>query len=142
MPGYTLVEQSALKPYRGNGIAPLAEEIGLLDLLRELTADDFPFARFTELRVIGLEQVLYAARPNDARVANEIRRRLQESAQDLQRRLLSIQIVFQGELKRGDSLWCEYRGQRLPIGNIFGTPHPQTDSNGNRFFTASFNLTS
>lgn len=142
MPGYQLIEQRALQPFKANGIAPFPEEMGILDFLRELAADEFPFPKFTRLRLVGLEQVLYSAHPDERNIALEIRHRLQSAAQDLQTRLLQIQVIFQGELKRGDTLWLEYRGQRLPIDYIFGSPLPQTDSLGNRHLNASFNLTS
>ena len=142
MPGYQLIEQSTLTPPRANGVIPYPDAIGLLDLLRELTPDDIPFPKFSQLRVVGLEHVLYAARPNDDAIALEIRHRLQQAAQCLEARLLSIQVVFEGELHHGDSLWSEYRGQRLPIGHIFGSPPPSTDMHRNRFFVVNFNLTS
>src|SRR5205085_8936663 len=122
MPGYQLVERAALSLAKPNGIAALPNEIGILDLLRDLEDDTFPYSRLYELRVIGLEDVLYAARPDDALLALEIKRRLRMSAQDLQNRMISVQIVFNGRLIHGDDLWVEYRNQRLPIGHIFGSP--------------------
>lgn len=142
MPGYTLVEQNTLTTSKPNGIAPYSNEIGILDFLRELAADEFPFPQFSELRMLGLEQVLYASRPGDQMCALEIRRRLQHAAQDLANQKIAIQIVFEGELKHADSLWSNYRGQRLPIGHIFGSPPPHTDVHGNRTFLVNFNLTS
>jgi hypothetical protein len=140
MPGYTLIEQNTLTPSKPNGIAPYPNEIGVLDFLRELAADEFPFPQFSELRVLGLEQVLYASRPDDRARALEIRHRLKRAAQDLENRKIAIQIIFEGELKHGDSLWSEYRGQRLPIGHIFSSPSPHTDARGNRTFSVNFNL--
>jgi hypothetical protein len=66
---------------------------------------------------------------------------LRQVAPELERRLISVQVVFQGTLVRGDTLWVEYRGQRLPIANIFGSPPPQADTRGNRFYHSNFNLT-
>ena len=141
MPGYQLVERAILAPGKPDGIPALPNDIGLLDFLRELAADEFPFPQFHALRVVGLEEVLYAARPDDAILAFDIQRRLRDAASDLQRRLLSVQVVFHGTLMYGDTLWVEYRGQRLPIGHIFGSPPPETDMRGNRFFRAVFALT-
>ena len=141
MPGYQLVERAILAPGRLDGIPALPNDIGLLDFLRELAADEFPFPQFHELRVVGLEEVLYAARPDDAILAFDIQRRLREAASDMQRRLLSVQVIFHGTLMYGATLWVEYRGQRLPIGHIFGSPPPETDMRGNRFFRAVFALT-
>jgi hypothetical protein len=141
MPGYVIVERSALNLARERGIVAHAEEIGFLDFLRELAAEELPFPKFTELRLLGLEEILFAARPNDAELALDFHRRLRQAAPQLERRLISIQVVFEGTLVRGDTLWVEYRGQKLSIANIFGSPPPQTDARGNRFYHANFSLT-
>jgi len=142
MPGYLLIEENALTPSRPNGTTPFPNAIGILDFLRELAADEFPFPQFSELRILGLEQVLYASRPDDQARALEIRRRLDQSSSNLERRLVSIQIVFEGELHHGNTLWSVYRGQRIEIGDIFGMPRPHTDNHGNKMFLCSFHLSS
>jgi hypothetical protein len=141
MPGYVIVERSVLNLSRESGIVAHAEEIGFLDFLRELAGEEVPFPKFAELRLVGLEEVLFAARPNDAELALDFHRRLRQAAPELERRLISIQVVFQGTLVRGDTLWVEYRGQKLPVANIFGSPPPQADARGNRFYHSNFNLT-
>ena len=141
MPGYLLVEWTTLLSGKGNGIEPHAEGLGFLDFLRELAAEPFHFPKFAKVRVVGLEEVLYAAQPDEATMALEIHRRLRQAAPELERRLLSVQVMFRGKLVRGDTLWSEFRGQRVPVGHIFGSPPPQTDSHGNRFFAVNFNLT-
>jgi len=75
MPGYVIVERSTLNLSRESGIIAHAEEIGFLDFLRELAGEDVPFPKFTELRLVGLEEVLFAARPNDAELALDFHRR-------------------------------------------------------------------
>jgi hypothetical protein len=141
MRGYLLVERADLSSSRERGMAAYAEELGVLDFLREVSAEDSSFPKFAELRLVGLEEVLFAARPDDADMAFDIHRRLRRAAPELERRLVSIQVVFLGTLVRGDTLWVEYRGQKLPIANIFGSPPPQTDARGNRFYHSNFNLT-
>jgi hypothetical protein len=141
MTGYVLIERSALSPLNPNGIAPHPEQLGFLDFLRELTAEPLPLPRYGELRVVGLEEVIFASRPEEAALALEIHRRLRQAAPELERRLLSVQVVFRGTLVRGDTLWSEYSGSRLPIDRIFGSPPPEKDAKGNRFFRANFNLT-
>lgn len=143
MPGYTLVEQKMLAPFKPNGIAPYANAIGILDFLRELAADEFPFPRLSEWRVLGLEQVLYALPPDERHTrALEIRKRLDQAASALERRLLSVQIVFEGELHHGNTLWSEYRGHRLELSNIFGKVRPHTDNHGNKVYLCNFHLSS
>lgn len=141
MPGYILVEQSELAPPKANGIPANPQILGFLDFLRELAADDCPFPKLAEIRVVGLEEVLYAARPGDAALALEIHRRLTSAAPDLERRVMSVQVVFKGKLMRGDTLWVDYRRNRFPIGHIFGSLPRQSDARGNIFYRTNFNLT-
>lgn len=141
MPGYVLVERSALTPLKPDGMSPHRDEMGFLDFLREVAAEPFALPRYAAIRLLGLEEVLFAARPEAAAIAVEIHRRLRQAAPQLERGLLSVQIVFRGRLIRGDSLWSEFGGQRLPVGHVFGSPAPQTDHRGNRFFAVNFNLT-
>ena len=69
MIGYQLVERAAFAPEKPTGILALPNEIGLLDFLRELAAEELPFPRLSEWRMVGLEEVLYAARPDDIALA-------------------------------------------------------------------------
>ncbi len=62
MPGYILVEESAMAQYREGGVQPVAgDPIGFLDFLRELAQDVLPFSKYAQLVVVGLEEVLFAA---------------------------------------------------------------------------------
>ena len=142
MPGYILLEQSQLQPHRDRGIVPFSNGIGLLDFLRELAQEDFPFRRLEEICLVGLEEILFAASPQDRELAAEIHRRLQRSASDLERRQMTVQVVFQGKLIRGNTLWVEFRGKRLPIDAIFDSPVVSTDASGNKTYRVHFNLTS
>jgi hypothetical protein len=141
VPGYFLLERTMLAPAKPDGLEPFPEELGFLDFLREVAADPFPLPRYAEIRVVGLEEVLFAARPDGVALAAEIHRRLRRASADLERQLLSVQVLFRASLIRGDSLWAEFRSQRVPVGHIFGSPPPHTDSRGNRFFPVNFNLT-
>ncbi len=140
MPGYQLIEIVNLRTAKQRGIVPYENDIGLLDFLRELRQDSFPFPKFHRLQVRGLEDVLFAARPHHEEMALKIRGILRRGAQDLERRLIEIQFIFQGKLIKGDTLWVEYRNARLPIGHIFGLPMRQSDSNDNPFYKTNFHL--
>jgi hypothetical protein len=140
MPGYILVEQSQLIPARQEGIRPFLEVYGILDFLRELSEDDVSFKRLSEIRIVGLEAILFAARPADRELALIIHQRLQHAAGDLQRKLLTVQVVFNGKLERGAALWSTFRNERLPIDYIFDSPLQQTDSRGNHFYPVTFHL--
>jgi hypothetical protein len=140
--GYLLIAQRDLASYKENGIEPYQEAIGFLDFLRELESDEIPFKKFSEIRLEGLEEVLFAAAPDEEALALDIKNRLKSAASDLESRLISIQIIFKEKLIPGDMIWAEYRGRRLPIGFIFGSPHRETDGKGNVFFSTNFNLSS
>lgn len=141
MPGYMLLESKILVPETSDGIHAFPGEIGILDFLRELGSDPFPFPRLSQLRVMGLEGVLFAARPEHDALALEIHRRLRQAAPDLESRVMSVQVVLHGPLIRGETLWSEYRGYRHPLGHIFGSPPAHEDQRGNRFYVTNFNLT-
>jgi len=141
MPGYQLVEIVNLRPNKDNGIMPYENKIGFLDFLREIAQEPSPFPKFHRLQVSGLEEVLYAGRPNHEELALKIHKLLRSAAQNLEKRLIEVQIVFKGKLMRGENLWVEYRNTKLPIGHIFGTPIRQVDAKGNPFFRSNFNLT-
>ncbi len=137
MPGYNLVEQQTFS----RGLKPYDSQMGILDFLRELASDPVPFPKFYEVRIVGLEEVLYAAKPREKELALEIRRRLRQAASDLENKLVNVQVVFTGKLMKGESLWVEFRKLRLPIDLIFGNPAKQEDAQGSVYFHATFNLT-
>jgi hypothetical protein len=144
MPGYILIEESQTARSRTQGIPLLAAEpVGFLDFLRELAQDVLPFSRFTQLVIVGLEELLFAteAGQEERDMALDIRRRLKHVSGDLERQLVTAQIILKDKLVRGDTLWLEYRGRRLPLDLVFGSPLPQTDAQGNRFYTVKFGLT-
>ena len=45
MPGYLLIEEKMLKPYRPQGFEPNPIRMGILDFMRELRQEVFPFTR-------------------------------------------------------------------------------------------------
>ncbi len=92
--------------------------------------------------VVGIDDVLYLAEREERRtIALDIRRGLQSAANDLERKKNEVQIVCKGKLIKGDSFWVEYRGEKLPIDFIFGTPIKQK-IRGFPVYTTSFNLSS
>jgi len=142
MPGYRLIELFNLQPHKARGIAPAENVIGLLDFLRELAEDPFPLPRMSKWRVVGLEEVLFSARPREEDVAAEIHARLNHAASDLERRLLEVQVILSGEIVRGAQMTVKYRGASLPLWIIFNSPCREEDSNGNPFYPVEFHLSS
>lgn len=142
MPGYSLIELSNLQPHKPRGIVPADHVIGVLDFLRELEEDPFPLPRMSKWQLVGLEEVLFAARPREEEVAAEIHARLNNAAGDLQGRLLDVQVIFTGEIVRGAQMTVKYRGASLPIYMIFNRPNRIVDSDGNPFYPVTFHLSS
>jgi len=142
MPGYVLVELAQMQPHKARGIAPIPNAIGVLDFLRELQEEPFPLPRLSKWQLVGLEEILFAARPKENEVAVEIHGRLNRASSDLERRLMEVQVVFAGEIVRGAEMTLKYRGASLPIGLIFNHPPRRTDANGNPYYPIEFHLSS
>lgn len=139
MHGYMLVETKYLKPIKHDGIAPAETEMGVLDFLREISADEPSVARMFSVKLTGLEELLFSTEDSKA-VAKDIFSELKKAAALLERKLAFVQFVFTGKIVGGNSIRVEYRGKKLPIHLIFGSPSPNTDNSGNKFYEASFNL--
>ena len=143
MPGYQIFEKSYLRTYRANGIEPHSNKMGILDFLRDVKHEISELPRFSKYQVVGIDDLLYMAEAEERRtVAHDLHRQLGAAAQDLQRKLMDVQIVCKGKLIRGDSLTLKYRDEVLPIDLIFGDLIKQVDAQKNEFYLASFNLTS
>lgn len=149
MPGYMLVQKSSLSPPlpERNGVKANSRRIGLLDFLRELAQEDFPFDENSSLLVEGMEDVLLSARTSKeteeqelAEAALLIRRKLQQAANAFfARGCPDVQIVFRQPLQRGEHLIVNHVTAPLPIHLIFGSP-PEEELNGQRIYRTSFNL--
>jgi len=141
MPGYVLISQSEFSPPKARGMVRFTESLGMLDFLRELEQEEIPFSRNACIRVEGLEEVMYAVRPDYHGMAIRIRNLLNKAANDLSKKLITVQIVFKGKLERGATLRSLYRGEELPVHIIFGTP-TSSEIDGTTVYRVSFGLTS
>jgi len=140
MPGYEIFEQKYLKPFRENGIDPYDTRIGFMDFLREIRTGVDTMPRRTAFHVMGIDEVLFMVKPGDRQpMAREIHRILQSGASAMERRLIQVQIVCKGKLIRGDTLYLEYRSERLPIDHIFATTITY-DIGGIPVYKTGFNL--
>ena len=140
MKGYEIFEQKYLLPYREEGIKPNKSKIGFIDFLREIKNGSESIATFSSFMIVGIDEVLYMTKQEDRLgMAREIHRILQSSAQALDRKKVEVQIVCKGRLVKGESLWLEYRGEKLPIDMIFGSTNTN-DVRGAHVYTAGFNL--
>ena len=144
MPGYMLVEERMLQPFRSKGFQPNPWRMGILDYLRELRQETFPFSRENRLRIVGLEEVLLSAGTGDnlLQVSLFIRKILAAKANELEANMGWIQVIFRRPLKRADDFWFEPGGgQRLSLRPIFGSPMKDSNGSGNECYRAGFNLT-
>ena len=92
--------------------------------------------------VVGIDDVLYLTKREQRRaIALDIHKVLQSAANDLEKKRIEVQIICKGRLVPGAVLWLEYRGEKLPIDYIFGTPIKQ-EIRGFPVYTVSFNLSS
>lgn len=144
MPGYMLIEEQMMRPYRPKGINPNPVRMGLLDYLRELRHEVFPFDAEQQLRIVGLEDVMLAARDSDRKeIELFIRRILTSKANELDACNLGwVQMVFRRPLMRADDFWFEAGGRmRVSLSLIFGSPMKEADVSGNEYYLVGFNLT-
>lgn len=128
--GYVLIEQREPRPaiLEDEMRSPRLER-GLLDFLRDLAGDDFPYPRFSLVTVTGLDEVLYAARPHDADLAHEIHRRLNQAAARLEQHLILVEVRLRGQIVRGAPFRLKHRDADLPLDIIFDSPHRAADGN-------------
>src|SRR5437773_12466328 len=97
MPGYLLIEQNKLSPPQppGRGVPVNKTRIGILDFLRSLEDEDFPYDENSSLMIVGIEHVLLAARPDMEAAAKKIRALLNRCARSFNNRNCGdVQIVF------------------------------------------------
>lgn len=142
MKGYLIFERQYLNLYKENGISPYDNRIGMLDFLRELNTGPEGITRYSSFMVVGIDDVLYMSRPKDRRnIALAMRKVLQSTANDLDKKKIEVQIICKGKLVKGDSFWVEYRREMLPIDFIFGNPIKR-EIRGFPVYTTGFNLSS
>lgn len=141
MAGYMLLHESMLQPNKANGIAPHPHLLGLLDYLRELRQDVFPFAPGQRIRIVGVEDVLLAAGDDTEGVMSSIHHTMTSRARELEQMGGFVQVVFRRKLVRADDFWLEHGAQRISLRRLFDSPQRQVDRLGNEFYTVGFNLT-
>ena len=140
MPGYEILENRYLKPYKEDGIDPHDLKLGFLDFLREIRSGANDLPGLSSFLVTGLDEVLYMTKQEDRlRIAREVHNILQSAASALERKKIQVQIVCKGRIKKGETLWLDYRGERLQIDLIFGSTITD-EIRGIKIYRAGFNL--
>lgn len=142
MPGYVLVQQNSLSPPlpSGRGIKANTQRKGFADFLRDLEQEEFPYNEYSSLRIHGLEELLLQARPHMEEYARIIWNKLQSKANDFfVNGCGDVQIIFRGDLERGERLIDRHITESIPIYLIFGSPIPD-EINGQKIYRVQFNL--
>ena len=139
MAGYLLIEERMMQPWKREGIEPHPNCYGLLDYLRELRQEVFPFPFGYRIRVVGLDDVLRMADDPPREVAGFIHATVTAKANELERMGGFVQVVFKSRLHHADDFWFEVGDRRISLRPIFGRVQPRQEQ-GNEFFLASFNL--
>ena len=142
MPGYEIIEHSSLKPFNPNGFSRYENRIGFFDFMREIKNEAKDLPVLSSYMVMGIDDVLYFTSPRDRySVARKIHKILQTAAPSLERKKIQVQIICKGKLKKGNTLWIEYRGDKLDLELIFGSIHKYSYS-GLEKYMSGFNLSS
>ena len=128
--GYVLIEQREPRPaVLEDALRSPRLERGVLDFLRDLAGNEFPYHKFSLITVTGLDEVLYAAHPHEEALAHEIHRRLNRAASQLEQNLILIEVRLRGQIVRGDPFRLKHRGTDLPLHIIFDNPRQAADGN-------------
>ena len=139
MAGYLIIEERMMQPSKTGGVSPHPVCFGLLDYLRELRQEVFPFPAGHRIRVVGLEDVLRAAGDPPREVAGFIHATMVGRASELESMGGFVQVVFKSRLHHADDFWFEVGIRRVSLRPIFGRIQ-RVHQHGNEFFLASFNL--
>ena len=142
MSGYTIVEykNTTLNPNRGGGYKVKGDRIEILDFIRELNEDPFPFNFGDEVIVEGLDKALYDSGDSINETANQIRKTFSSKANEVNSNQMTINIIIAGKLQYGAYLTVKYTQQDLPLNKIFHSVNQFDDANGNTFYTTNANL--
>ena len=142
MPGYILLEEKQMQPFRPKGFPPNQVHIGFLDYMRELRQETFPFPEGRKLLVVGLEEVLIAAGDQLPEVEAFVHDTLARKANELNSYRIGVQIIFRRTLKSAQDFWFELGGgRRISLRRIFDSPPVKSDLAGNEYYFVGYNLT-
>lgn len=141
MAGYLLVEERILQSQKVDGIPPHPLRMGLLDYLRELRQEVFPFAPNQKIRIVGVEDVLLAAGNQVDDVTSYLHGVMSSRATELEQMGGFVQVVFRRKLIRAEDFWFEHGTQRVSLRRLFDSPKREVDRNNNEYYIVGFNLT-
>lgn len=119
MSGYTILEHRITNLARQDGYPVSDNKMDILDFIREINEDPFPFNFGNEVTVEGLDKLLFDAGKDIQEIANHIRHELTSKAGVIDSQKISIYMVMLGQLKYGAYLTVEYARKEIPLNLIF-----------------------
>ena len=119
MSGYTILEHRITNLSRKDGYTVSDNKMDILDFIREIKEDPFPFNFGEEVTVEGLDKLLFESGKDIQEIAGNIRHELTSKAGVIDSQKITIYIVILGQLIYGAYLTVEYARKEIPLNLIF-----------------------
>ena len=140
MSGYTILEHRITNLSRKDGYTVSDNKMDILDFIREIKEDPFPFNFGEEVTVEGLDKLLFESGKDFQEIANHIRHELTSKADAIDGQKLTIYMVMLGKLKYGAYLTVEYARKDIPLNLIFNRVNQHDVGTKNVIYTTNANL--
>ncbi len=140
MPGYTILEHRITNLARHDGYTVSENKMDILDFIREINEDPFPFNFGYEVTVEGLDKLLFDAGQDVQEIANDLRHELISKAGIIDSQKLTVNIIVLGKLKYGAYLTVEYARKDIPLNIIFSKVNQFDVGTKNIIYTTNANL--
>ena len=140
MSGYTILEHRITSLARKDGYTVSDNKMDILDFIREIKEDPFPFNFDKKVTVEGLDKLLFDAGKDIQEVANHIRHELTLRAGVIDSQKLTIYMIMLGQLKYGAYLTVEYARKEIPLNLIFDRVNQYDINSHGVLYTTNANL--
>ncbi|NQV15169.1 hypothetical protein HQ531_06895 [bacterium] len=140
MSGYTILEHRITNLAKQDGYKVSDNTIDILDFIREIKEDPFPFNFGVEVAVEGLDKLLFDAGKEVQKIATTIRHELTSKAGIIDSQKLTVCIIILGKLKYGAYLTVEHAGKDIPLNLIFNTVNRFDVGTNDVIYTTNANL--
>lgn len=140
MSGYTILEHRITNLARKDGYTVSEHKMDILDFIREIKEDPFPFNFGEEVTVEGLDKLLFESGKDIQEVVNHIRHELTSKADIIDSKKLTIYMVMLGKLKYGAYLTVEYTRKDISLNLIFNRVNQHDVGTKDVIYTTNANL--
>ena len=140
MSGYTILEHRITNLSRKDGYTVSDNKMDILDFIREIKEDPFPFNFGEEVTVEGLDKLLFESGKDFQEMANYIRHELTSKADVIDSQKLTIYMVMLGKLKYGAYLTVEYTRKDISLNLIFNRVNQHDVGTRDVIYTTNANL--